>query len=486
MSTSPDVFASASELIKAMEKGLFSSREVLEAHIDRVEVVNGRINAVVATNLEAARSRADEADAARAGGVSWGPLHGLPMTIKDSYEVVGMPTTSGAPELADHRPAANAVAVQRLVDAGAIVFGKTNLPLWAGDLQSYNEVYGTTGNPFDVDRVAGGSSGGAAAALALGMTPLELGSDIGGSIRNPAHFCGVYGHKPSHGIIPMSGHIPGPPGTLAEADLGVAGPLARTASDLERALDVLAGPDDWNRSATQFSLPASRHRELSEFRVAAWQDDPNCPISSEVGDRMQNALDALARAGVKIDDKARPAIDSKRSSDIYMRLLQSIMGASLPTAAREAIAQQVQELDRDDTSLIAAILRGSILSHRDWLRAHEARMHMRLAWREFFKTYDVLLCPVMPTVAFPHDHRDFAERTVVIDGDHHPYWTQLFWAGLTGVVYLPSTVVPLGPGSSNLPVGMQVVADFLDDRTALRFAELMEPVTGGFQRPPES
>jgi amidase len=440
----------------------------------------------VATNLEAARSRADAADVARAGGENWGPLHGLPMTIKDSYEVAGMPTTSGAPELADHRPATNATSVQRLLDAGAIVFGKTNLPLWAGDFQSYNEVYGTTGNPFDVDRVPGGSSGGAAAALASGMTPLELGSDIGGSIRNPAHFCGVYGHKPTHGIIPMTGHIPGPPGSLAEADLAVAGPLARNVPDLERALDVLVGPDDWNRAATTVSLPASRHRALRDFRVAAWLDDPNYPISVEVGDRIQNALDALARAGVKIDDKARPRIDSNRSSQIYQKLLQSIMGAALPPAAREAITEQVRQLSPDDTSLHPTILRGSVLSHADWLRANEARMHLRVAWREFFQSYDVMLCPIMPTVAFPHDHREWSARTVEINGESHPYLAQIFWAGLTGVVYLPSTAVPVGLGTSGLPVGVQVVADFLDDRTALRFAELMEPVTGGFQRPPES
>ena len=200
----------AVELVAAIEAGQLSSREALEAHLERVEVRNGPINAVVALDAEGARARADEADAAQARGERRGVLHGLPMTIKDSYEVVGMPTTSGAPEHADHHASTNAVAVQRLMDAGAVVFGKTNLPLYAGDVQSYNEVYGTTSNPFDVDKTCGGSSGGAAAALAAGMTPLELGSDIGGSIRNPAHFCGVYGHKPLPRPDPHAGAYPGP------------------------------------------------------------------------------------------------------------------------------------------------------------------------------------------------------------------------------------------------------------------------------------
>ena len=484
MEPPPTAFATASELLAAMENKTVSSREILEAQVDRIERRNPAINAVVALDLDSARAQADEADASRARGEIRGPLHGLPITIKDSFEVVGMPTTSGAPELAQHRPTENAVAVQRLVDAGAIVFGKTNLPIWAGDLQSYNAVYGTTSNPWNHDRVPGGSSGGAAAALASDMTPLELGSDIGGSIRNPAHFCGVYGHKTSHGVIPQRGQIPGPPGTRAEPDLAVAGPMARSVRDLELALDVMAGPDEWTSRAVEFSLPEPRHRSLRDYRVVAWLEDANGPISSEVGDRIQNALDALAAAGVSIDDKARPAVDTAASNRVYQYLLQSIMGAAVPPPAREAIEAQVRELDPTDSSLRALSLRGTVLSHRDWLRAHEARMHMRAAWRTFFESTDVLLCPVVPTVAFPHDHSDFSERTLQIDDEEHPYWVQLFWAGLTGVVYLPSTVVPVGAGPSGLPVGLQVVADFLDDRTALRFAELMEPVTGGFVAPP--
>ena len=473
----------AVELVAAIEAGQLSSREALEAHLERVEVRNGPINAVVALDAEGARARADEADAAQARGERRGVLHGLPMTIKDSYEVVGMPTTSGAPEHADHHASTNAVAVQRLMDAGAVVFGKTNLPLYAGDVQSYNEVYGTTSNPFDVDKTCGGSSGGAAAALAAGMTPLELGSDIGGSIRNPAHFCGVYGHKPSHGLIPTRGHIPGPPGTLAEPDLSVAGPLARSVSDLEVALDVMMGPEDWDAPGWRIDLPQAHQESLSDFRVGVWLDDPHCPVSAEVGDCLQAAVDAVAKAGTKVDTSARPQFEVDRSSEIYWLLLQSIMGAGVPPAVYEALQQGAGQLDPKDHGMNASIARGMVLSHRDWLRAHEARMHLRSSWRDFFGEYDVMLCPIMPTVAFPHDHRNFAERTIAIDGVEHAYFSQIFWAGLIGVSLLPSTVIPVGPGVSGLPVGIQVVTNYLDDRKALRFAELMDAVTGGFTPP---
>ncbi|HET8707899.1 MAG TPA: amidase family protein, partial [Pseudomonadales bacterium] len=235
------LYASAKSLLQAMQDGALSSRQLLELYIKRIEQKNAEINAVVATDLEAARKRADAADAARANGELWGPLHGLPMTIKDTYEVPGMPCTAGAPMYRNHQPSRAAVAVQKLIDAGAIIFGKTNVPLFASDLQSYNKIYGTTNNPWNKALTPGGSSGGAAAALAAGFTAAELGSDIGGSIRTPAHFCGVYGHKVTHGIISMRGHVPGPPGTLGEPDLAVAGPMARAAGDLALLLDVVAG-----------------------------------------------------------------------------------------------------------------------------------------------------------------------------------------------------------------------------------------------------
>ena len=274
-------YRGAGQLVEAMRNREISSAELLDAYLARVEAHNGTINAVVATDVEAAKVRAAAADAATARGESWGPLHGLPITVKDTFEVVGMPCTAGAPELKDHRPSRHATSVERLIEAGAIVYGKTNTPIWAGDLQTYNDVYGTTNNPWDLERAPGGSSGGSAASVASGFSALELGSDIGGSIRNPAHFSGVAGLKPSFGIVPIRGHIPGPPGNLSGADIGVAGPLARNVDDLELALDVLAGPDEYDAPGWKLDLARPRRERVGDYRVAIWSEDPFCEVDQE-------------------------------------------------------------------------------------------------------------------------------------------------------------------------------------------------------------
>jgi amidase len=478
----------ATRLTEALVAREVSALELLDHHLERTERLNGPIQAVVATNPEAARAAAREADAELARGDRKGPLHGLPMTIKDSIEVVGMPTTSGAPELREHVPVRNADATQRLADAGAVFFGKTNLPLYAGDFQSYNEVYGTTNNPWDLERVPGGSSGGSAAALAAGLTPLELGSDIGGSIRNPAHYCGVYGHKPSLGIVSSRGHIPGPPGGLRSADLAVLGPLARAPEDLELALDVLAAPRPEDAGAWKLELPPARHERLADFRVAAWLDDPAAPPMEAASAALHHALvDRLAAAGPKLDAHARPEFDAAASHDRYCRLLYGEMGAGMPPQVLSGFDDALSEMQPSDTSRLSQMIRGASGRHRDWLRDDEARQHLRARWAEFFRDWDVLLCPVMPTAAFPHDHTPFMGRTLDIDGESVEYGAQVFWAGLITVAYLPSTVVPVGRTPEGLPVGLQVVAPFLEDRTSLRFARLLEEegVIPGFEAPPD-
>jgi amidase len=475
---------SATDWLQDLARGELSSLELLDALLERVEQRNPAINAVVALDVERARERAHEADAARGRGESWGALHGLPMTIKDSIEVVGMPTTSGAPELADHRPQRNADAAQRLIDAGAIVFGKTNLPLYAGDFQSYNDVYGTTNNPWNPERGPGGSSGGSAAALAAGFTPLELGSDIGGSIRNPAHFCGVYGHKPSWGIVPGRGHIPGPPGALSPPDLAVLGPLARTPRDLSLAFGLLAGASPGEATGWRLELPAPRHERLADFRVALWLEQPGRPLAREVGDLIQAAADRIAAAGARVDERARPALDPEASHARYLRLLWSVMAAGFPPPVLELLGKAYAELDPAQTDWNSQMVRGAVQPHRAWLGDNEARHHLRARWAEFFGEVDVLLCPIMPTAAFPHDHSPLEQRTVQVDGHEMPYMEQLFWAGLVTLVYLPSTVVPVGRTREGLPVGMQVVAPYLEDHTALAFARCIEDVVGGFTPPP--
>src|SRR5271155_1742707 len=247
-------YLSAIEIARRIRERSISSREALDYFFARIEELDKRVNSVVTIDATRARIAADAADAALARGELRGPLHGVPMTVKDSFQTAGMRTTSGAPELAEFTPQEDAWPVARLREAGAIVFGKTNAPIYAGDLQTYNEVFGTTNNPYDVSRTPGGSSGGSAAALACGFTPLELGSDIGGSIRLPSHMAGVAGHKPSYGLVPAHGQIPGPPGTLSLADLAVAGPMARTVEDLKLGLGIMAGPNRWEHPAWRLSL----------------------------------------------------------------------------------------------------------------------------------------------------------------------------------------------------------------------------------------
>ncbi len=278
----PVHFKSAAELASSIQRGEITSIELLNHFLDRIQRYNEDINAVVALDITAARRRAAEADKALAQGQKWGPLHGVPMTVKDVFEVAGMPTTSGDPVLKDYIPERNAIAVQRLIDAGAIIFGKTNVPYHAMDIQSYNEIYGTTNNPWDLSRTPGGSSGGSAAALAAGFTPLELGSDIGGSVRFPAHYTGVFGHKPTFGIVPRYGHIPPMPGRVQQhlmpmIPLFVVGPLARSADDLELALGVLTTPGNMEDSDSRPELLPPRRQQFKNYRVAVWftDSDPN-------------------------------------------------------------------------------------------------------------------------------------------------------------------------------------------------------------------
>ncbi len=478
-------YASATDVAAAIRAGEVSAREALVLLLDRVRDVDGPINAVVETDIEAAAARAAAADKDLAGGEWWGPLHGVPMTVKDSWEVAGMPTTSGSPTLAAHVPERHAPPVQRLVDAGAIVFGKTNLPLWAGDLQSYNEVHGTTNNPWDPTRTPGGSSGGSAAALAAGLTPLELGSDIAGSIRNPAHFCGVYGHKPTYGIVPMRGHIPGPPGMASRSDLSVGGPLARSAADLALALDVLAGPDEDDAAGWRLELPPPRHDDLGNFRVAAWLDHERCPVDPDVAEVLEAAVAALEAAGVAVDREARPDVDPVRSDFVYQRLLTSVTSTGFSSKLMERYRVAAAALDPDDRSAEAGRTLGAVHSHRDWISANESRHRMRRAWAAFFRDHDVLLTPAMPTVAFPHDHSRLSTRSVTLGGVERPYFDQVFWSGLATVAYLPATVAPAGLAkTSSLPVGIQVIGPYLEDRTTIEFARLLAEVIGGFVAPP--
>jgi len=478
-------FRSATALAAAIRTREIGCRELLEHFLERVERHNPTLTAIIVTDFHRARRRADEADAALARGESWGSLHGLPMTVKESFDVVGMPTTWGLTDLKNNVASANALAVDRLLAAGAVIFGKTNVPVLLADSQSYNPVYGTTNNPWDPSLTPGGSSGGAAAALAAGLTGLELGSDIGGSIRNPAHYCGVYGHKPTYGIAPPRGQALY--GNVAASDISVIGPLARSAEDLALALDIIAGPDPIEAAGWRLDLAAPHGTALSDYRIAVMLDDPNCEVDREVQDILHGLVDFLTRHGARVNDRARPDIDTAELHAVYIKLLRAATSRRLTQEMFERDVGNARRLDHADQSYFARMVRANTLSHRDWLAGNEERHRLRLKWADFFRDYDLLLCPVTAGAAYPHDHDHEGERwkrMIEINGKPAPTINDLFWAGLCGLVYLPATVAPAGLTAKGLPVGVQIVGPQYGDQSCIAFAGLLERAYRGFVAPP--
>jgi|HubBroStandDraft_1064217.scaffolds.fasta_scaffold08743_2 amidase len=465
--------ATANDLTHALKTGEISSRELLDELLSRADRVNPALNAIVAWDIDRARLAAAAADEATAKGEATGPLHGLPMTVKDVWETEGLVTTSGAPALADHVPQQDAIAVARLKEAGAIIFGKSNTPMYAGDWQTYNEIYGRTSNPWDVSRTTGGSSGGAAAAVAAGLTPLELGSDIGGSIRIPAHYNGVYGLKPSWGIVPLRGHIPGPPGSLVEVDVGVGGPIARSVADLRTALEVMAGPLPEN-SAWRLHLDAGAElNDVSQLRVGTLFDEGSdvVPIAGDVRASLDRFASRLADAGARVQATRLPVplIDGFR---VWRDITLPVIGLGFPQDEYAAMAELAKSAGDDPMIEVARAATSSYLS---WMRATELRQHQRVAWAEFFGQFDVVLAPVMPTVAFPHDtDRPLAERLIDVDGVGVPHFAAAAWCGAIGAALLPVVTLPTGLSPAGLPVGVQVAGPFLSDLRLLRAAELLE------------
>ena len=484
-------WTTATTLLALLRERRLGAVELLDMQLAQIEQHNPVLNAVVALDAGVARREAQAADNAAPG--SLGLLQGLSMTLKDSWEAVGMPTTCGLPDLAQHYPARDADAVTCLRAAGAIVFGKTNLPVLAGDHQSYNPVYGTTLNPWDITRTPGGSSGGAAAAVAAGFTSLEMGSDIGGSIRCPAHYCGIYGHKASYGIVPMRGHIPPMPGSAVLPPLGVAGPMARSAADLELALDIIAAPPEAMRSVCSLRLPPSRHETLRGFRVALWADQKAYSVDNRCVAAMHDYAADLRRLGVQVDENARPEIDTQHSDDLYVALLFRAVSADMPEALLALTEQAALDADAGPHSYPTRIACAVRLGFADYIHLLEQQQRLCEVWQRFFKRYDLILCPIMPTVAFPHDHSGTAPghiaqytRTTLVDGRPVPYMNGLQWPGLATVANLPATAVPTGRRIDGLPMGLQIIGPYLEDRSPLRFAQLVERELGGFVAPPLS
>ena len=473
---------SATELANKIKSKEISSKELTQLYIDRIEKYDDDINAVVVRMFDRAIEDAEKADETLSKGKDLGPLHGLPMTIKESYAIEGQKTTWGNEAFRNNIAAADGLAVQRFRQAGAHFIGKTNVPLDLADFQSFNTIYGTTNNPWDLKRIPGGSSGGSAAALAAGFTGLEAGSDIGGSIRNPAHFCGVYGHKPTYGIIPMTGHEL--VSNVPDADLAVCGPLARSAEDLRQALDIMAGPAEREAAGWKLNLPEADFKNLKDLKIAVWANDEIAPVSHEIEERAMQVGETLAKLGATVSFDARPNFDPETGNINYQLLLQSVMSAAMPPEEKEKIQKIVDQLDPSDFSSDAVNARGVVISHADWISTNFKREKLKIAWKEFFEEWDILICPQMATPAFEHDHRNYNERTIKVNNQEQSYFQQIFWAGMIVNAYLPSTVFPTGPSKDGLPIGLQAVSGAYQDYKTIEFTRLLAEEIGGFIAPP--
>ena len=479
----PD-FGTATQALAALRRGVISSRELTEHVLARIDKVNPALNCFVTVTREEARAAAKRADAQRGKrsgkGVRLGPLHGLPIVVKDTWATKGVRTTGGSKLLEQHVPEEDAVVVARLKAAGAVIVGKTNTPEWAKDWQAYNSVAGQSNNPWDLTRTPGGSTGGGAAALAAGLGFLEVGSDIAGSIRIPAHFCGIYGHKPTWNVVPMRGHIPPLPGQGGTySELPVAGPLARSSEDLLLELGVLAGPDDGDAIAYAHRLPPPRAKKLHDYRIGYVLDDPSYPVDSGVKGVLADAIAALRKAGARLTEGWPPGVEPIQQYQLYGWLLGAFLAVALADAEydrmREAAAKGAESV----------FIQGNAALHREWLLNTARRLAARATWTEYFKTHDAFLLPTAFMPAFPHDHSPVEGRTLKPEGSGtRPYASMSRWISYATLTGCPATTAPVGRTRSGLPVGLQIMGPFLEDATPLDIAARVEQVIGGFVPPP--
>jgi amidase len=426
----------ALETVAAIRRGETSSVAETEAAIARIEAGDGPINAVVVRDFERARAQAKAADQRFADGDP-APLLGVPMTVKESFDVAGLPTSWGFADHSGHIAHADAVAVQRLKAAGAVILGKTNVPTALADWQSGNPIYGRTNNPIDPTRSPGGSSGGAAAALAAGFVAAEIGSDIGGSIRVPAAFCGVWGHKPTYGVLPMAGHYF--PGTDAASEaLGVPGPLARDPDDLALLLDILS----------DVPLPPSAPWEPGDLSILILPEHPLARASADVKRTVEAIGQAFERAGAEVERAPDQLPDLVQQHRDYMKMLLATLSRGAPPAG------------------------GAPMPLADWFALTDAQFRCITAWRRLFQSYDAVIAPVAGTVAFPHDEAPTRTRMIAIDGEPVPFAPQFAYAGLATFPNLPATSVPLGTSADGLPIGLQVIGDLYQDHKTIEIARL--------------
>ena len=474
-----DVLAlDASGQLALLSAGRIGAVELLKLALARHEQTHRRLNAVVAADLERALERAKAIDDIRARDGTLGPLAGLPMTIKDTLDVSGMPASAGL-EIHRRRQAEDATVTALARKAGAVIWGKTNVPVMAGDWQSFNSLYGTTNNPWDVSRTPGGSSGGAAAALASGVTALEIGSDIGGSLRIPAHFCGVFSHKPTWGLVPQHGHVPPTPGSWQEPDLNVIGPMARSARDLRLLLSVIA---DGGVS------PKAPPADLAKARIGVWVEAPGLPLDPQVRAVIETFAGELSSAGATVEFVS-PPVDVATLLDAYMVLLGAIIGADMREkdlrkmewmrpAAKIARARGAGPFSWAATALAYTA------RHREWLAADAIRARLRREMEGVFSTYDAILAPVAPVTAFAHSQGSFPSRALKLsDGTSAPYVTLLGWIGLATACLLPATTLPAGFSPDGLPVGAQFIGPHGGDARLLSLVQAIDENVRGFTAP---
>jgi len=472
-------FLSATQLADLVRTREIGALELLDHYIARIEKHDPRINAVVVRDFERARARARGLDAQSDKSA---PFFGVPMTAKESFDIEGLPSTRGHMAAKDTPVRKSSIAVRRLEAAGAVVFGKTNVPVDLADWQSYNPVYGTTANPWNTDHTPGGSSGGSAAAVAAGLTGFEIGTDIGGSIRVPAHYCGIFGHKPTYGLLPNYGD----PATSSAAgtDIAALGPLARSSSDLAVALDILAGPDP-DETAMTITLPMPRFTSLKELRVAVWAEQPGQVTDHETTAKLLELASALEREGVTVSRTARPAFDPTDAYHLYLQLLDAGWSGSSSEQVIANKRKRAAALPAGARSADDIMVRMVDVTHRAWLGLNEKRFQWRRAWSAFFREWDVLLCPVIATAALPHrQDGETWDRRITIDGSQIAYNDMLFWPGLTCGYHLPGTVAPMGSTKAGLPLGVQIAGPIYGDRSTIEAASLLEQAWMGFKPPP--
>ena len=475
-------FIDAYEAASEIKKKNISSLELTQLIVKRIKKFNPRINAIIVLNEEDALKRAQEADTALARGENWGIFHGVPITIKDSFRVKGVVTTAGAPFLKDYVPEWDATAVARLKNSGAVILGHTNVPFLLSDHQSYNEIYGRTNNPWNLERTPGGSTGGGAAALAAGLTYLSIGSDIGGSIRVPAHFCGVFGHKPTVNLISQNGHIPPVPGSplFPSSELPVAGPLARSSRDLQLAISVCGGPDTPENIAYSWKLPEPRKKDIKEYKIKYVLDHPSCPVSSEIYPLMQQAIEEFKKENIDVKEGWPGEVIPDEQ---YMNYLYLLMGAMSQGLKDEEI-EKIKALPPGERSPFQELQYRSITdSYLQYNIMESKRLQARQIWQNFFKEYDAFILPVAFVPAFPHTKEPWEKRKLYTPEGQRSFYDILFWISFATLTGLPATVFPIGISSSGLPVGLQVIGPFLEDATSIKIAGNLNEIMGGIIHP---